>query len=941
MSAQDLPKTDFTLNGQPVQGLPGESIWQVAQRVGVDIPHLCHKPGLPSAGNCRACVVEVEGERVLAASCCRAPQAGMVVRSDSQRAQRSQKTVLELLLADAGATSPALKHDSELSRWGSAVGADPQRYARRAPAAGDTSHPAMHVNLDACIQCTRCIRACRDIQGNDVLGLAFRGGHAQIVFDQADPMGQSTCVACGECVQACPTGAIAPANGSYARVADKTVDSVCPYCGVGCQLTYHVKDGKIDHVEGKPGPANEGRLCVKGRFGFDYAHSPDRLTRPLIRRADAPKDPANVVRRLTPEQVRELFREATWDEALDAAAAGFKKALASTPERGRLSPVSGFGSAKGTNEEAYLFQKLIRTAFATHNVDHCTRLCHASSVAALMEGVGSGIVSNPLRDVEHAELIFVIGANPAQNHPVGASWIKNAVKRGAKLVLADPRRTELARHAWKFLGFAPGTDVALLNGMLHVILQEGLTDAAFVRDRTLDFEQLKAHVADFAPEVVAPMCGIDASTIREVARAFATAKASIILWGMGVAQHSHGTDNARCLIALSMVTGQIGRPGTGLHPLRGQNNVQGASDAGLIPMVFPDYRPVSDAAARAHAEEVWRLPPGTLGAQPGLTVVEIINAAYDRQIRAMLIQGENPAMSDPDAGHAREALARLDHLVVQDIFLTETASLADVVLPATAWPEKTGSVTNTDRCVQIGHQALNAPGEARADAWITEQLARRLGLDWHYNVHPDGTASDDPAQGIGAVFEEMRALMPSIAGLSWPRLWREQAVTYPVHDVGDPGHPIVFIDHFPTPTGRARLVPASPKPPAEVPDADYPLVLITGRQLEHWHTGSMTRRASVLDALEPLPSVSLHPGTAQRLGLVAGAPARVRSRRGTVTLSVRVDEGMPLDSAFIPFAYAEAAANLLTNPALDPAAKIAEVKYCAVAIEAAVGVAEA
>ncbi|WP_342129656.1 formate dehydrogenase subunit alpha [Hydrogenophaga sp. OTU3427] len=934
MKSNELPLTDFSLNGQPVQALPGESIWQVAHRVGVDIPHLCHKPGLPSAGNCRACVVEVEGERVLAASCCRAPQAGMVVHSNSTRATAAQKTVLELLLADAGDHTTDLKQDSELARWGQAVGAAPQRFQRRAPPAPDLSHPAMQLNLGACIQCTRCIRACRDIQGNDVLGLAFRGGHAQIVLDQGDAMGDSTCVACGECVQACPTGAIAPANGSYARVADKTVDSVCPYCGVGCQLTYHVKDGRIDHVEGKQGPANEGRLCVKGRFGFDYVHNPDRLTRPLIRREGVPKDPAHSLRRRTPEEVRALFREASWDEALDAAAAGFKRALASTPERGRLSPVSGFGSAKGTNEEAYLFQKLIRTAFATHNVDHCTRLCHASSVAALMEGVGSGVVSNPLRDVEHAELIFVIGANPAQNHPVGASWMKNAVKRGARLVLADPRRTELARHAWKFLGFTPGTDVALLNGLLHVITQEGLTDEAFVRERTLDFAQLKAHVADFAPEVVAPVCGIDADTIREVARAFATSKASIILWGMGVSQHSHGTDNARCLIALSLITGQIGRPGTGLHPLRGQNNVQGASDAGLIPMVFPDYRPVSDAAARAHAEEVWRLAPGTLGAQPGLTVVEIINAAYDRQIRAMLIQGENPAMSDPDATHAREALARLDHLVVQDIFLTETAALADVVLPATAWPEKTGSVTNTDRCVQIGHRALNAPGEARADAWITEQIACRLGLDWRYGIAADGTASDDPAHGVGAVFEEMRSLMPSIAGLSWPRLWREQAVVYPVHDLGDPGQAVVFTDHFPTATGRARLVPATPLPPAEVTDADYPLVLITGRQLEHWHTGSMTRRASVLDALEPVPSVSLHPATAQRLGLAGGGTARVRSRRGAVSLAVRLDEGMPADTAFIPFAYAEAAANLLTNPALDPVAKIAEVKYCAVAVEA-------
>ncbi|MDP2094940.1 MAG: molybdopterin-dependent oxidoreductase, partial [Hydrogenophaga sp.] len=363
---------------------------------------------------------------------------------------------------------------------------------------------------------------------------------------------------------------------------------------------------------------------------------------------------------------------------------------------------------------------------------------------------------------------------------------------------------------------------------------------AYIEQHTLDFAQLKAHVADFSPEAMAPVCGIDAATLREVARAYATAGNSMILWGMGVSQHTHGTDNARCLIALSLITGQIGRPGTGLHPLRGQNNVQGASDAGLIPMVLPDYQRVSEPAVRAQAEQLWGVPAGTLGSEPGLTVVEIVNAAFDGQIRAMLVQGENPAMSDPDATHAREALARLQHLVVQDIFLTETASLADVVLPATAWPEKTGSVTNTDRCVQLGRKAVPAPGEARADAWITEQLARRLGLGWAYGVAPDGTASEQASEGVGAVFEEMRALMPSIAGLSWARLQREGAVTYPVVDENDPGRAVVFTDHFPTPTGRAKLVPATLTPPAETPDADYPMVLITGRQLEHWHTGSMT-----------------------------------------------------------------------------------------------------
>jgi formate dehydrogenase major subunit len=934
MKTDDLPLDTtpiaFTLNGRALEAAPGESILKAAQRAGVDIPHLCHKDGLRSPGNCRACMVDIEGERVLAPSCCRAPAAGMVVHSDNPRASAAQKTVLELLLSDAPDTA-ALKFDSELAHWADAAGAQPGRFPARAAAVHDMSHPAMAVNLDACIQCTRCIRACRETQGNDVLGLAFRGGHAQIVFDQNDPMGASTCVACGECVQACPTGAIAPANGAFAKPSQQQVDSVCPFCGVGCQLTYHVNDNKIEHVEGIAGPANEGRLCVKGRFGFDYAHSPERLTRPLIRRAGVPKDPLAIERRLSPEKLRELFREASWDEALDAAAEGFRKALAATPARGRQSPVAGFGSAKGTNEEAYLFQKLIRTAFDTHNVDHCTRLCHASSVAALMEGLGSAVVTNPLRDVQYADFVLLIGANPAQNHPVGATWIKNAVKKnGMKLVLADPRRTELARHSWKHLGFKSGTDVALLNALLHTIVFEGLTDPAYIEAHTLDFAQLKLHLADFSPEAMAPVCGIDAATLREVARAYATAKNAMILWGMGISQHTHGTDNARCLIALSLITGQIGRPGTGLHPLRGQNNVQGASDAGLIPMVLPDYQRVADGPSREKAERLWNLAPGTLGSEPGLTVVEIIDAAHRREIRSMLIQGENPAMSDPDAAHAREALAWLDHLVVQDIFLTETASLADVVLPATAWPEKTGSVTNTDRCVQLGRKAVPAPGEARADAWITEQLARRLGLDWAYGVAADGTGSDDAQQGIGAVFEEMRALMPSIAGLSWARLRREGAVTYPVASEDDPGQSVVFTDGFPTASGRASLVGAVLTPPAEQPDAEFPMVLITGRQLEHWHTGSMTRRSEVLDALEPSPVVSLHPETAARLGLVAGATAQVRSRRGDVALPVRVDDGMPRETAFIPFAYAEAAANLLTNPALDPVGKIAELKYCAV-----------
>ena len=702
-----------------------------------------------------------------------------------------------------------------------------------------------------------------------------------------------------------------PPRGDDVETADRQVDSLCPYCGVGCQLTYHVKDERIVRVEGRDGPANAGRLCVKGRYGFDYVHHRQRLTKPLIRRPDVPKR-ADVT--LDPDDPLAVFREASWDEAL-AVACGSLRAIR---DRDGPQALAGFGSAKGSNEEAYLFQKLVRTGFRTNNVDHCTRLCHASSVAALLEGLGSAAVSNPVRDVAFAEVVFVIGANPVVNHPVAATWIKNAVAAGTKLILADPRRSELARHATHYLQFKPDSDVALLNAMLHTIVAEGLVDEAFVRDRTSGYAELERNVRGFSPEAMAPLCGIAAPTIREVARLYATSRASMILWGMGVSQHVHGTDNARCLIALALLTGQIGRPGTGLHPLRGQNNVQGASDAGLIPMMYPDYQRVASPQARLKFERLWGT---TLAAEPGLTVVEVIDAAHARQVRGMYVMGENPAMSDPDARHAREALARLECLVVQDIFLTETAGLADVVLPASAFAEKSGSFTNTDRTVQLGRQALQPPGEARQDLWIIEQMARGLGLAWSY-------------PGPQAVFEEMRRAMPSIAGITWQRLEQESAVTYPCEAEGDPGERIVFTRRFPTETGRARLVPADIIPAAEQPDGDYPMVLITGRQLEHWHTGSMTRRSRVLDTLEPEPVASLNPLDLAALGIAPGGTITVQSRRGTVSLYARADDGTPRGAVFIPFCYYEAAANMLTNPALDPFGKIPEFKYCAVRVSA-------
>jgi formate dehydrogenase major subunit len=930
----------FQLNDREVTALAGESIWSVAQREGIEIAHLCHKPGLRPEGNCRACMVEVEGERVLAASCCRNAADGMKVQTHSPRATKARSLVLELLMSDAGASTNSLSQSSELSYWAKKENARANRFPARdrdtVQAEADASHPAIHVDLDACIQCTRCLRACREEQNNDVIGLAFRGASAKIVFDADALMGNSTCVACGECVQACPTGALSPARGAGMAAVAKTVDSVCPFCGVGCQLTLNVSNEagreRIEFVDGADGPANHKRLCVTGRYGFDYVHSPERLTKPLIRREGVAKNPADIERVKRGEvALSDIFREASWGDALDFAANGLKRAHDSAQREHRVSAVAGFGSAKGSNEEAYLFQKLIRQGFDTNNVDHCTRLCHASSVAALLEGIGSGAVSNPVADVEHAELIFLIGANPTSNHPVAATWIKNAIRRDAKLVLCDPRATELARFATWHLQFNPDTDVALLNGLLHVIIEENLIDPDFIAARVNGFDELKRAVAECTPERMSEICGIDAAKIRAVARAYANAKSSMILWGMGISQHVHGTDNARCLIAMSMVTGQIGRPGTGLHPLRGQNNVQGASDAGLIPMMYPNYQRVIRDEVRAQFESLWGKP---LDTKAGLTVVEIMHAIHDGQIRAMYIEGENPAMSDPDLNHARAGLAKLEHLVVQDVFATETAILADVILPASAFYEKWGTVTNTDRLIQVGRPALNPPGEAKQDLWIIEQIARRVGLDWNYYQTDDSGGSAAREAPVARVFEEMRNVMSPLAGVPWSRLLREGAVTTPAAREDAPGEAIVFTDHFPTPDGRANLKPTQFAIGVEVADDEFPFILSTGRVLEHWHTGAMTRRATMLDALAPTPKIAINGDDAARLSMADGALVELRSRHGRVQAVAQISESVARGQVFMPFAYWEAAANKLTGDALDPFGKIPGFKVTAVALRA-------
>ncbi|MCH8882248.1 MAG: formate dehydrogenase subunit alpha [SAR324 cluster bacterium] len=716
--------------------------------------------------------------------------------------------------------------------------------------------------------------------------------------------------------------AVSTAGNGAVQVTE--VDSICPYCGVGCALTYGVdqRQNRILYAKGRDGAANASRLCVKGRYGFDYATHAHRLAKPLIRKAGSyPKGALSSGAKSSNGaskaggvvdygEVMPHFREATWDEALDLAA-GRLKEIRDTHGGEAL---AGFGSAKGTNEEAYLFQKLVRACFGSNNVDHCTRLCHASSVFALLEGMGSAAVTNVVRDIENADVALVTGCNPTENHPVAATFMKDAASKGTKLIVVNTRRPGIADFAALYLRPKAGTDVALYNGMMQVIIAEDLIDHAFIEERVEGFEELKAVVAEYTPQRVASITGIAADQVLEAARMFGSAKAAFIFWGMGISQSTNGTNNARCLIALAMLTGNVGRTGTGLHPLRGQNNVQGASDAGLIPMMYPDYQSVEDPRVHAKFEKYWG---AKLSPKKGLTVTEIMHHALEGSIKGMYVMGENPFLSDPDTNKVRKALAALDFLVVQDIFLTETAEFADVILPASSAMEKSGTYTNTDRRVQIGRPALEMPGAARQDWELVCEIGSRMGYPMHYD-------------SVSQVFDEFAACTEAYKTLNYENLG-DFGKWYPCADPDrSEGEKIVFDKTFPS--GKAKLVPAHVLDPDEMPSDDYPLVLNTGRVLEHWHTGVMTRRSRALDAIQPEAFVEVHPQDAENMALREGDWVMVSSRRGEITLKVRVGDRTQAGSIFIPMHFREAAANVLTNPAVDPWGKIPEFKFCAVQI---------
>ncbi len=881
---------NLTIDGVPVTVRKGSTVLEAAQQAGIYIPTLCWDPDLKPFGACRLCIVEIEGMRGLPSSCTTPATDGMIVRTETPQVNRVRRTAVELLIADhLGECLTCLKNQRcALQRVAAYLGVSEERFKKTSRILPrDTSNPFFDRDLNKCILCGVCVRTCDEVVGVGAIDFAFRGYASEIATFGHKPIFQSNCVSCGECVVRCPTGALLPK--SVIQPA-RRVKTVCPYCGVGCSIYLGVRAGRVVAVEGdREGPANHGRLCVKGRFGIaDFVNHPQRLTTPLVRKNG----------RLT---------EVSWEEALDL--------VGRKLEAYKGDKFAAISSAKITNEENYLVQKFARVAMGTNNVDHCARLCHAPSVAGLVQSFGSGAMTNSIDEVGRAACIFAIGTNTTSTHPIVGLEVKRAIRSGAKLIVANPKEIDLCRVADIWLQQWPGTDVALLMGMMRVIVDEGLVDSRFIKERCENFEEFRSSLEAFDLEIVERITRVPRERIARAARLYATCKPATILYAMGITQHSHGTDNVIAIANLAMLTGNIGKPSSGVNPLRGQNNVQGACDMGALPDVYPGYQSVADPTARAKFEAAWGSP---LSQTPGLTLTEIIDAARRGEIKAIYLVGENPLLSEPDAAHAEEALRKLDFLVVQDIFLSETAQLAHVVLPACSFAEKDGTFTNTERRVQRLHQAVEPLGSSRPDWWITCQISQRMGtkgFDFHH-----------PSQ----IMEEIARLTPSYGGISYQRL-ESGGLQWPCPSPDHPGTPILHTQRFTR--GLGRFIPLEYKPPLEQPDDKYPFVLTTERLLYQYHTGTMTRKVGGLNVIRGEELVEVNPGDAARLGIADGDWVKVTSRRGEVIARARVTEASPRGVISMSFHFTECRTNLITNPGLDPIAKIPELKVAAVRVE--------
>jgi len=905
---QNEPQKSITLtiDGRTVHARQDSTVLEAARAADIYIPTLCHDPDLKPYGACRLCLVEIEGMRGLTTSCTTPVAPGMVVHTDTARVNKARCINMELIIANhhVDCLTCSKNQDCDLQRISKYLGIDTSRFERMRKGTKmlpiDTSHPAFDHDPNKCILCGKCVRACHEIAGVGAIDIAFRGYDAKISTFGNKTLLESTCESCGECIARCPTGALV---AKQSLPATREVKTICPYCGVGCSMYLGTRGNKIVSVRGATqNTVNRGGLCVKGRFGNDFPAHPDRLTTPLIRKIGVGRDvPSGTA-------VGDVFREAGWDEALGLVAGSLGRII---NQKGPDS-VGVLSSAKFTNEENYIVQKFARAVLGTNNIDHCARLCHASTVAGALAAFGSGAMSNSIDDIEKAELLFVIGSNTTECHPIIGRAIRQNVQSGkTNLIVADPRHIELADMSDVHLLHRPGTDVALLNAMMQVIIEEGLEDRDFIERRTQGFDDLKQTVAAYAPERAAGITGVSADHIRRAARLFAGAQTATVLYSMGITQHTSGTDNVKSVANLLMLTGNMGRPGTGFSPLRGQNNVQGACDMGALPNVFPGYQAVDNDEVHRKFEQAWNC---TLSRSPGLPMTEMMNAAYEGELRALYVTGENPMMSEPNLVHARQAMEKLELLVVQDIFPTETAMIADVVLPAALFAEKDGTFTNTERRVQKLRKAIDPPGIALPDWQIIAALSEKMGSPLSY-------------ESTGRIMDEIASLTPIYGGITHDRL-DGYGLQWPCSDRSHPGTPILHTDEFTRGLGKFHAVEY--RPAAEAVSSGFPLMLTTGRILEHWHTGSMSRRSRVLDALEPGGFIDIHPEDARKMGVEKGDLLSISSARGGIEAPVNISAKTTPGLAFMAFHWKEAPVNILTNPALDPVAKIPEFKVSAV-----------